>query len=553
MMQKMKKIISLILILAMALSFCGCDWLFGKKCEHEYEVTSQTAPTCTANGTKYKKCTLCDHTTTEPIAALGHDTVEETVSPTCTEKGYLKTTCTRCDYLNQSNQTAALGHAFGAWTTIKQATEIQEGLEQRICSICSTIESQYIASNTYADLSVIKEDFDSSVVYPVNSYEELLLKYKVALVNMSATLTCRIQYTYGNLNDLLNNLVADFDAPFNYTVSSSVFLKKLTFEFTYNASPTSTSQTVYYEQYASVNYNPSAPQRNSTFDDFKINDSLYTFNVSETEQLCYVLERGAKPVCASGSAAERVYEKLKDVLRDIVHDDMNDFEKVRAIHDYLVMSVTYDKAALLLMESGATDLQKYKCFYLDGVLFDSLAVCEGISKAFMAMCNVEGIPCVIVTGVQTANPQGVGHAWNKVYLNGDWYIVDVTSDGTVINEQFEILTYRYYLLDEETYSLTYTGSDYKYIVCDKKYNVYQNSAFEHDGVTYDFSITSQQELNAIVDYFESLDGTNLTVEFEIAFNVGESAIEEVRQAYQANGIYRAYQYIDHGNTFMLIK
>lgn len=51
------------------------------------------------------------------------------------------------------------------------------------------------------------------------------------------------------------------------------------------------------------------------------------------------------------------------------------------------------------------------------------AVCEGIAKMFLFLCQRINVPCAIITG--TSN--GVPHAWNMVELNGNRRYVDVTA------------------------------------------------------------------------------------------------------------------------------
>jgi ribosomal protein L40E len=65
--------------------------------EHDYQETSRTEPTCTAEGTVLYTCSKCGATKTETIAALGHNyTSAITTAATCTATGVLTYTCSRC-------------------------------------------------------------------------------------------------------------------------------------------------------------------------------------------------------------------------------------------------------------------------------------------------------------------------------------------------------------------------------------------------------------------------------------------------------------------------
>lgn len=112
---------------------------------HAFTAVSGKPATCTENGVfAHDHCTVCNkdfidgiEKTTEEltIAALGHDVVRHEGKPaTCTERGYEEyETCSRCDYTTYA-EIAALGHNYGEWTVVRQATVEEYGIERRICS-----------------------------------------------------------------------------------------------------------------------------------------------------------------------------------------------------------------------------------------------------------------------------------------------------------------------------------------------------------------------------------------------------------------------------------
>ena len=60
---------------------------------------------------------------------------ETVVNPTCTEQGYTLHSCTICSDNYKDTYTAALGHNY-EWTTTKEPTETEKGVETGICSRC---------------------------------------------------------------------------------------------------------------------------------------------------------------------------------------------------------------------------------------------------------------------------------------------------------------------------------------------------------------------------------------------------------------------------------
>ena len=94
------------------------------------------AATCTTTGTKTYPCTRCKKTRTETIAATGHKEVkDEAVAATCETAG--KTEGSHCSVcgtvLKAQTTTAALGHDYGEWKTIKAATYTEPGQAERVC------------------------------------------------------------------------------------------------------------------------------------------------------------------------------------------------------------------------------------------------------------------------------------------------------------------------------------------------------------------------------------------------------------------------------------
>ncbi|MBQ1413604.1 MAG: hypothetical protein IIY93_10490, partial [Clostridia bacterium] len=116
---------------------------------HDWDDGAVTqAPTCDKDGTKIYTCRRdASHTKTETISALGHDlTLVPAVAATCETDGHSAYyVCERCGKFFADGTAAieitdpasvvidALGHDWGAWTTITPATETAEGLEQRVC------------------------------------------------------------------------------------------------------------------------------------------------------------------------------------------------------------------------------------------------------------------------------------------------------------------------------------------------------------------------------------------------------------------------------------
>ncbi len=113
----------------------------------EWKVT--TPATEEKEGEETRVCTRdnCEYTETRKIPALSHthEYTETVVEPTCTENGYTLHKC-ECGDEYKDNETEALGHLFGEWEVIKQATEKENGIKKRTCvrEECSYNDTQLI-------------------------------------------------------------------------------------------------------------------------------------------------------------------------------------------------------------------------------------------------------------------------------------------------------------------------------------------------------------------------------------------------------------------------
>ncbi len=136
-------------------------------------------------------------------------------------------------------------------------------------------------------------------------------------------------------------------------------------------------------------------------------------------------------------------EKAKEIVSAIITDDMNDTDKIRAIHDYIVLNCKYDYDNYL---AGAVPFEARLAY---GVLVNGSAICQGYSAAFNLLCKTAGIRSIVVTGEAPANPDS--HAWNAVLIDGVIQFVDVTHDDPVPDAEGRV-NYSYFLLGEEELS-----------------------------------------------------------------------------------------------------
>lgn len=406
----------------------------------------------------------------------------------------------------------------------------------------------YIGSWEKVDLTNITEDKEVNAIYSIDdisvddyilsmsfsnqieSSEELSYLLDYIKLNKIETYKVTVNFAIDNLNVLIDETVGNTEISMNVNFHFSMLGPELTITSTFsNDALESADNQDRYTQIESVEV-VSFSSREDDFDDFNINKVTKTYQVRTTEQLYYVLEKGYRPIFSEeNTEAERIYNKAKAVLKTIISDDDNDIEKLHKIYHYIIMNVTYDATLFnAVIENPNADLSNYKGFYLEGVFDDNRAVCDGISKAFLVLANIEGITCVQVTG--KAKEGGYGHAWNKVRIDGKWYNIDPTGGGLIVGDE-EILVHNLFLISDEKILEKYTIENYTKYIALESYNIYKNLSYSYLLSEYDYNITSKEELKIMIDYYLNLNNKESSIDFKIDFDYGTSLDDEIAAAF----------------------
>ena len=152
------------------------------------------------------------------------------------------------------------------------------------------------------------------------------------------------------------------------------------------------------------------------------------------------------------SVSESASAKGDMIVSSIITANMNAYDRVKAIHDYLVKNVDYDYNGL---ETGNLQPSVYTA---EGALCNGLAVCQGYAEAFELLCAKAGVKAQMVYGDAGNSTDGwQSHAWNVVRIDGEWYQIDCTWDDPLVDGEVisngENIFYAYFLLtDSEMYT-----------------------------------------------------------------------------------------------------
>lgn len=142
-----------------------------------------------------------------------------------------------------------------------------------------------------------------------------------------------------------------------------------------------------------------------------------------------------------------------------------DYEKAYLIHNAIINKVYYASA---VTTKNKDNIYAYTA---DGV-FNSkyqTAVTYGYAKAFKAVMDYVGVPCIYIEGQnsdliddsvdtqkQLKEESYINNcAWNAVYLDGEWYLINLGLDDPVTTTGKDVLSYTYFnITDEQAPNLT---------------------------------------------------------------------------------------------------
>ena len=120
---------------------------------------------------------------------------------------------------------------------------------------------------------------------------------------------------------------------------------------------------------------------------------------------------------SSASQEAQMDKEVSKLLASFNLSNKSDYEKVKAIYDYMCSNITYDYANL---NNDAYTL-KHTAY---AALIDKTAVCQGYATLFYRLALESGVDTRVITG-----DSGGPHAWNIVKLNGKYYNLDSTWDA----------------------------------------------------------------------------------------------------------------------------
>lgn len=161
------------------------------------------------------------------------------------------------------------------------------------------------------------------------------------------------------------------------------------------------------------------------------------------------------------NVSQKASQAAESVINGLINGSMSEFDKVKAIHDYIVNNIQY---------ASVIDYNNHSLFTAEGALTNKVAVCQGYAEAFSLLCYKAGIQTEMVYGVADNGQTSESHAWNIVRVDGVWYQIDTTWDDPIGGNP----QYTYFLIPDSLMNENHTASSYtkKYSCTDSRYVEY---------------------------------------------------------------------------------
>ncbi|WP_240839991.1 transglutaminase family protein [Acidaminobacter sp. JC074] len=112
------------------------------------------------------------------------------------------------------------------------------------------------------------------------------------------------------------------------------------------------------------------------------------------------------------------------LAKELTKDAVTDQEKLEIIHEYVITNVRYDYQKAASLPKGYIPLA-------DDTLAEGTGICYDFAAMMASMLRSVDVPAKLVKGYSSYTP--VYHAWNEVLIDGEWVVVDASTDSIYVD------------------------------------------------------------------------------------------------------------------------
>ena len=130
-----------------------------------------------------------------------------------------------------------------------------------------------------------------------------------------------------------------------------------------------------------------------------------------------------------------INNKIDELYPQLVNENLSVRDNIKNIHDYIINTTTYDS------DRSDRNVINYRSDIAYGPLFEGFGICGGytdLMQLFLERLNVKSFRVSSDT-----------HVWNAVYVDNNWYHLDLTWDDPVASDGKDYLLYSFFLIDTD--------------------------------------------------------------------------------------------------------
>lgn len=357
---------------------------------HSYSAKTAREATCSTEGVKVFTCT-CGDRYTEAIAKTAHKYTTTVKKPTCTNGGFTTYTCF-CGDMYSDAKISALGHSYQKSTIAPTCTA--GGYTTYTCTCGDTYSGETTSALGHSYQNNVTKPTCSSGGYTTHTCSRCGSAYTDSAVGT----VDHSWYAAGCETNLICSYCgakgAFFSHNWAYGGSGGNYCRKC-----------------------------------------GVTDCEYSGHHFGADIQCQ------KVSCDAYDPA--IVAKIDSIFAEIFTDGISEYEKVKAIHDYIINHTAY----CYNCDTSASGRHDDYCYSPRGVLENGRAVCSGYAKTFQLLCEFAGIAC------ERVSSKWLNHEWNQVRVDGTWYNIDVTWDDS------RGIRYDYFLCSDQDFEGHYDWHD----------------------------------------------------------------------------------------------
>ena len=130
---------------------------------------------------------------------------------------------------------------------------------------------------------------------------------------------------------------------------------------------------------------------------------------------------------------QEIDQKIDDIYHSLIKDNDNVIDNIKNVHNYIINNSKYDSLR------SDNNVINYKSDIAYGTLIQGYGLCGGYTDAmelFLEKMNIKSYKI-------SSN----SHVWNAIFVNNQWYHLDLTWDDPVTSDLSDVLDDTFFLIN----------------------------------------------------------------------------------------------------------